>query len=174
MAMLVSLQQASDHLRRDTTDDDADLTIKIQAASAAIMDYLGGDVIPLLSTGEPEEDSIAERQCSISPAHCYGTSYDNCRIQVREVGEHTGEDSGQVIPHQRLPHVGQEKEGSGSDPSRRSREEDGEDSRDQPGDEQGNGQKEEDGVEVPASGQGGNMSGCRLSYPRKPQPSRCT
>lgn len=57
MVMLVSLQQASDHLRRDTTDDDNDLTLKIKAASAAIMAYLGGDIVPLLSTGEPEEDS---------------------------------------------------------------------------------------------------------------------
>lgn len=40
MVMLVSLQQASDHLRRDTTDDDADLTLKIHAASAAIQNYL--------------------------------------------------------------------------------------------------------------------------------------
>lgn len=40
MVMLVTLQQASDHLRRDTDDDDADLTLKIHAASAAIQNYL--------------------------------------------------------------------------------------------------------------------------------------
>lgn len=40
MPMLVTLQQASDHLQRDTTDDDADLTLKIYAASAAIQNYL--------------------------------------------------------------------------------------------------------------------------------------
>lgn len=39
--MLVTLQQASDHLRRDTTDDDADLTLKIKAASRLVMNYLG-------------------------------------------------------------------------------------------------------------------------------------
>jgi hypothetical protein len=30
---LVTLQQASDHLRRDTTDDNADLELKVEAAS---------------------------------------------------------------------------------------------------------------------------------------------
>lgn len=38
--MLVTLQQASDHLRRDTTDDDLDLTLKIKAASGAVENYL--------------------------------------------------------------------------------------------------------------------------------------
>lgn len=38
--MLVTLQQASDHLRRDTTDDNSDLTLKIKAASGAIKNYL--------------------------------------------------------------------------------------------------------------------------------------
>lgn len=38
--MLVTLQQASDHLRRDTTDDDLDLTLKIKAASSAVENYL--------------------------------------------------------------------------------------------------------------------------------------
>lgn len=40
MVMLVTLQEASDHLRRDTNDDDADLIIKISAASAAVQNYL--------------------------------------------------------------------------------------------------------------------------------------
>lgn len=38
--MLVTLEQASEHLRRDTNDDDNDLTLKIHAASAAIQNYL--------------------------------------------------------------------------------------------------------------------------------------
>lgn len=38
--MLVTLQEASDHLRRDTGDDDNDLTLKIIGASAAIQNYL--------------------------------------------------------------------------------------------------------------------------------------
>lgn len=42
MTMLVTLEQASDHLRRDSTDDDADLTLKIHAASGAVLNYLKG------------------------------------------------------------------------------------------------------------------------------------
>lgn len=38
--MLVTLEQASDHLRRDTGDDDNDLVLKIKAASRAIQNYL--------------------------------------------------------------------------------------------------------------------------------------
>lgn len=40
MVMLVTLDEASFHLRRDTSDDDADLTLKIKAASGAVMNYL--------------------------------------------------------------------------------------------------------------------------------------
>lgn len=40
MVMLVTLEQASEHLRRDTSDDDSDLILKIHAASAAIQNYL--------------------------------------------------------------------------------------------------------------------------------------
>lgn len=40
MVMLVTLEQASDHLRRDTTDDNDDLRLKIRAASRAIQNYL--------------------------------------------------------------------------------------------------------------------------------------
>lgn len=58
--MLVSLQQASDHLRRDTDDDDNDLILKINAASQAVLNYItvkdflnsGGDV-DFSSDGEP-------------------------------------------------------------------------------------------------------------------------
>lgn len=39
--MLVTLAQASAHLRRDTTDDDADLTDKIIAASQVVLNYIG-------------------------------------------------------------------------------------------------------------------------------------
>jgi hypothetical protein len=41
MTMLVTLEQASAHLRRDTTEDNDDLTLKIEAASGMIIDYLG-------------------------------------------------------------------------------------------------------------------------------------
>lgn len=40
MIMLVTLQQAKDHLRVDNSDGDADLTLKIAGASAAIQNYL--------------------------------------------------------------------------------------------------------------------------------------
>lgn len=54
--MLVTLQEASDHLRRDTDYDDNDLTLKIHAASAAVMNYLKRDVLAY----EPERDSSSE------------------------------------------------------------------------------------------------------------------
>lgn len=41
MNELVTLQQASDHLRRDTEDDNDDLLLKIAAASQLVLDYLG-------------------------------------------------------------------------------------------------------------------------------------
>lgn len=45
MTMLVTLQEASDHLRRDTTDDNNDLTLKILAVSRAILNYLKDDML---------------------------------------------------------------------------------------------------------------------------------
>lgn len=54
--MLVTLQEASDHLRRDTDYDDDDLTLKIHAASAAVMNYLKRDSLAY----EPERDSSGE------------------------------------------------------------------------------------------------------------------
>lgn len=51
--MLVTLQEASEHLRRDTTDDDQDLTLKIHAASAAVLNYLKRESLAY----EPERDS---------------------------------------------------------------------------------------------------------------------
>jgi gp6-like head-tail connector protein len=41
MVMLVSVEQASAHLRRDTDADDLDLLGKIMGASAAILNYIG-------------------------------------------------------------------------------------------------------------------------------------
>ena len=55
--MLVSLQQASDHLRRDTGDDDNDLTLKIMAASQAVMNYIDTDQSFYNSAGIPDYDS---------------------------------------------------------------------------------------------------------------------
>ena len=56
--MLISLAYASDHLRRDQSDDDADLTRKIQAASRAVVNYMqDGAGIFLDSAGDPYVDS---------------------------------------------------------------------------------------------------------------------
>jgi hypothetical protein len=57
MTMLVSIQQASDHLRRDTDADDADLTLKIKGASAAVMRYIGDHNLFTDSAGDVAEDS---------------------------------------------------------------------------------------------------------------------
>jgi hypothetical protein len=58
MVMLVSLQQAKDHLRVDSSDEDNDLTLKIHAASAAVLNYIrnGADLFTD-SAGEPILDS---------------------------------------------------------------------------------------------------------------------
>lgn len=59
--MLVSLQEASDHLRRDTEDDDMDLTLKIHAASAAVLNYLKSGADSFLdSNGEVLQDSSGD------------------------------------------------------------------------------------------------------------------
>lgn len=59
MVMLVSLEQASEHLRRDSTDDDASLELTIQAASQAIINYIT-DTTFLNSYDEVEYDSSGE------------------------------------------------------------------------------------------------------------------
>ncbi len=41
MQTLITLEQAREHLRSDDMDDDGDLELKIAAASAAVLDYLG-------------------------------------------------------------------------------------------------------------------------------------
>lgn len=59
--MLVSLTQASDHLRRDTTDDDSDLTLKIEAASAIVAGYIDTGAGSFLDTaGDPDYDTSGD------------------------------------------------------------------------------------------------------------------
>lgn len=61
--MLVTLQQARDHLRSDTDADDADLTLKIEAASELVVDYLkeyaltfiDADGNPVMTDDDPPE-----------------------------------------------------------------------------------------------------------------------
>jgi len=47
---LVTLQQVRDHLRSDSGDDDADLQLKISAASSAVLGYITASV------WEPQRD----------------------------------------------------------------------------------------------------------------------
>lgn len=55
--MFVSLEQASDHLRRDTDDDDSDLILKIKAASIAVLNAIRKEQPFLDSGGLPILDS---------------------------------------------------------------------------------------------------------------------
>ena len=56
--MLVSLAQGKNHLRVDNDDEDNDLTLKIHAASAAVLNYLKSGANKFLdSNGEVEIDS---------------------------------------------------------------------------------------------------------------------
>lgn len=50
MVSLVTLEEASDHLRRDSGDDDGDLALKIEAASDAVLDYLQVDGLDWLDS----------------------------------------------------------------------------------------------------------------------------
>lgn len=59
MVQLVSLQQASDHIRRDTNYDDNDLIDKIGAASEAVLNYITNHSF-LNTTGEPDFDSAEQ------------------------------------------------------------------------------------------------------------------
>lgn len=60
MTMLVSLEQAREHLRRDTTDGDADLLLKVKGASRAVMNYIRSSALTQEftdSAGDVFEDS---------------------------------------------------------------------------------------------------------------------
>lgn len=57
---LVTLAQARAHLRSDTTDDDADLELKIEAASELVTDYLGDAVWADFDSTGPILDSAGD------------------------------------------------------------------------------------------------------------------
>lgn len=55
---LVSVEQASQHVRRDNGDDDGDFELKVEAASELVLDYIGAGAEAWTdSAGEPFEDS---------------------------------------------------------------------------------------------------------------------
>jgi len=54
MSLLVSLQQARDHLRSDDTADDSDLELKVLAASQVVLDYIQGDAVDGLTDTDGE------------------------------------------------------------------------------------------------------------------------
>lgn len=55
--MLVTLQEAKDHLRIDNNDDDNDLTLKVEAASQFILNYIASDLPFFNSAGIPDYDT---------------------------------------------------------------------------------------------------------------------
>lgn len=57
MVMLVSLDQAKQRLRFDHDEDDNDLTLMIEGASAAVLNYLKSDQVFVDSFGDVESDS---------------------------------------------------------------------------------------------------------------------
>ena len=57
MVMLASLEQVSQHIRRDTDADDEDVIKKIKAASSIILNYIDGNADFLDSSGEVDYDS---------------------------------------------------------------------------------------------------------------------
>lgn len=63
MTMLVSLREARNHLRVDDDCDDDDITLKIKAASEAVLDYIGADW-PWLVDGAPLKDAAGDPICS--------------------------------------------------------------------------------------------------------------
>lgn len=68
--MLVTLQQASDYLRRDTTDDDLDLELIIGVASDLVLAHLDGNTGEFIdSNGEMIEDSNGD---SVAPDRVKG------------------------------------------------------------------------------------------------------
>ena len=73
MTMLVTLAEAKAHLRIDDFDSDGnpgddDLTLKIMAASRAVLNYIGADQYFLDSSGEPISTSAISLPDDISIA----------------------------------------------------------------------------------------------------------
>lgn len=74
--MLITLQEAKDHLRADHDYDDADITLKIKSASSAVLQYLKGSPI-----GEPERDEQGKEQTDSNGQVIY--QYDSNGLIIR-------------------------------------------------------------------------------------------
>jgi len=64
MTLLVTLDEAKSHLRVDHGFDDDDITLKIEAASAAVLEYIGDTQYLFLDTGGDDldlEDTTADQ-----------------------------------------------------------------------------------------------------------------
>ena len=55
--MLVSLEEAKDHLRVDNDDGDSDISLKIEAASQAVLNYIAPDQLFYNTGGIPDYDT---------------------------------------------------------------------------------------------------------------------
>jgi hypothetical protein len=80
--MLVSLAEASEHLRRDGSDDDMDVKVKIKAASKAILNYL-----KKTSPYTPELDSNGDPALDSAGKIIYEETSDGEKIVLPEVKE---------------------------------------------------------------------------------------
>lgn len=65
--MLVTMQQIRDHIRSDTGDDDADVELTAQAASAAVIQYLGAYADSFLDTSGNVITNVAGEPVGVPP-----------------------------------------------------------------------------------------------------------
>lgn len=79
--MFVTLQQASDHLRRDQTDDNDDLTDKIVAASSIVLNYIGDGVDDFINSSNVDTagDPIIPGAVQAATLIMVGILYDKVR-----------------------------------------------------------------------------------------------
>jgi len=84
MVMFISLDEASVHVRRDTTDDNNDLISKIKAASGSVLRYLNDGI-----AYTPEYDSAGEPILDSAGNIVYELDVYGNKIALPEVKEAT-------------------------------------------------------------------------------------